>query len=421
METESNISPESPQTFEPSKPDNTVAEPTNSPETPKEEKSISAEKSKWSTDIKQILADHKLFYNEDEFESKVRSDGRYLALNVVEFDPTGEENRMFMQERFFKAPLPKDNIIEERKIKAMFKRQVRVQEYLAQHSNFPITEVFESNTDETRGPQYALMNWYQKGEDLGFLETVEDSKKLSPVHARLAVGALRSLQHQERTIPEDLESVLDKMPAYQDFTGFKANLTMILSRQVTGTDEFFSAEKQIYAYLMTKKLSLPDFVQKIDTFIEQFRPIVDEYQDKGRHLVHGDFSPNNIFLGDSVTSARFIGLDFEWAGISNNEVLASVYDFGNMHSRAWANPNFQNALEQEMISSYSTQGREEVGKAIVALGILRSHINHSSFFENIPSGGESPEDRQCRIGTEKDIAKAWAIMGVSLEAKKEIT
>jgi hypothetical protein len=72
-----------------------------------------------------------------------------------------------------------------------------------------------------------------------------------------------------------------------------------------------------------------------------------------------------------------------------------------------------------MIESYKAEGQEEMGRSIVALGVLRSHVNLAGFFENYPSEKSSqPVQAERRDATEKDISKAWEVMGLELPFKK---
>ncbi len=390
-------------------------EPTNTSSKPSEtyipiEKSpFEVKKEKWESDIKKILEKHHLFYSQDDWNTQIHGD-RYMRLHVVEFDQNETDNRLLLKERFFKAPLPDPDQVKEAKHKEFFIRQIKVQDYLDERTDFPVTEVLDTNTQEAQGPMYAVMNWYQKGEGVGFLYTIEDSKELTAEHAIEAVKAIRDLSHQEEKLTPEVRAVLDKKAAFSDYIGFRANLVKILSRQVSGTEDDFSPEKHVFAALMAEKTKTPDLVQRIDQLLEQVSPVIERNQGKGEHVVHGDFAPNNIFLGDGLASDKFIGLDFEWAGISQNEVLAAAYDFGNMRARAWNNPVFQEAFDKEMIASYAREGREEEGRVIVALGTLRSSLNLASYFEHNPKNFETEAEIKLRVGTEKDLLKPFEML-----------
>lgn len=373
------------------------------------EKDAETDRQKWEKDIRATLEQHKLFYDQDLWDRRIH-DGRYLRLNVVEFDENEAENRQLLKERFFKAPMQTDNQAENETTNNFFIRQVLVQEYLDQHTDFPVTEILDANTNPENGPLYSVVNWYQKGEGVGFLYSIEDNKALTAEHAPLTIKSIRDLHHQEGKLTNEVRDVLDRKEAYADFAGFRANIEMILSRQVSGTEADFSSDKHVFGELIAKKLDTTDLAQKIDQLLEQTRPVIERHQGQGEHIVHGDYSPNNVFLGDGLASDKFIGLDFEWAGYSQNEILASIYDYGNMRARAWNNPDFQAALDREMVASYTAQGQPEEGKVIVALGTLRSSLNLSSYFENIPENFEYPEEKDRRIGTERDILPAFQVL-----------
>jgi len=364
--------------------------------------------------LEAVLAEKHLYYDQDAFNNQFQEDNkRFLTIDVVEPTIDAEGNTIDMRRRFFKAYLPQQNPENDATIKEHFKRQVRVQEFLDERTDFPVTEILDSNTHEESGPLYSLVNWYDAGEGVGFLREVGDQEKLTDEHAQIAIVAIRSL-HNQKEIPSELISVLDKRVAYRDFDGFRENLRQIFDRRVVGAGSFHSPEGSSYAELMARKTGSVDFTGQVDALIDSSRAVIEEYQGKGVHLVHGDFAPNNIFLGDGYNSDKFIGLDFEWAGGSENEVLAAIYDFGNLHARSWNNPAFQDALSREMIASYTAHGREDVGRAVVSLGILRSHMNLGSYFENVPPDKEVDVEIKCRQETEKALPKAWTAVGLEV-------
>lgn len=85
-----------------------------------------------------------------------------------------------------------------------------------------------------------------------------------------------------------------------------------------------------------------------------------------------------------------------------------IIDFGNLRARAWNNKDFREALDTAILGKYKKEGREDVGKVIVALGILRSHMSLAGFFENYPPEKQGrEEEKRRRESTEADIVKAW--------------
>ena len=85
-----------------------------------------------------------------------------------------------------------------------------------------------------------------------------------------------------------------------------------------------------------------------------------------------------------------------------------ILDFGNLRARSWSNEKFRNALDNVLITTYSKIGQEKIGRAIVQLSILRSHIQLSGFFENYARPKQKdPLQTRRRKQTEHDIAKAF--------------
>ncbi|OGY24204.1 MAG: hypothetical protein A2172_01535 [Candidatus Woykebacteria bacterium RBG_13_40_15] len=327
-----------------------------------------------------------------------------------------EEGRELPVKRFFKGPLPQQDPERDEKTRLAFQRQTLAHYYLDMHTEVPLAEIFEFNADPSKGPMYAVMATYEEGSGIGFLRGYEDIGKLTPKHARLAVRAIRGLAHQENGITPELAEVLDKRPAYQDFEGFEGNMTAILDKPVIGAGKPHSEDKRPLHKILEERTRIGGFREKALSLVACLKTTIEEGQ-KGIHLVHGDLAPNNLFLGDGIKAEELMFLDFEWAGISGNQILAEAYDFGNLRARSWTNEEFRDSLDKEMIESYASEGREDIGRAIVTLGILRSHMNLAGFFENYPpEKSEQQIQIERREATEKDIAKAWEVLGLNPKA-----
>jgi hypothetical protein len=135
-------------------------------------------------------------------------------------------------------------------------------------------------------------------------------------------------------------------------------------------------------------------------------------QDEQFFLVHGDCCPRNTFYDDS-NKPEFT--DWGHAGITKNELLALIHDFGNMRARAWNNREYREAMDEAIIEHYDKFGNSEAGKAVVALSILRSHCCLAGFFKNYDITKQRIEQEKARKeSTEQDIRKAFAISGIEL-------
>jgi hypothetical protein len=130
-------------------------------------------------------------------------------------------------------------------------------------------------------------------------------------------------------------------------------------------------------------------------------PIIDLKRNREISLVHGDMAPNNLYVFDTGDVEL---LDLEWVGTFENKAIAMILDFGNLRSRSWSNETFRRALDAVLIETYSLQGQEELGKAIVQLSILRSHSLLSGCFENYERAKqEDLIQTKRRNSTEQDI------------------
>jgi len=377
------------------------------PEKSKEEKDpFKSEREEFADKITKLFGEKKFYVDQDEFRTQLADEKRrYLAIVGKRIEEPGQ----LPAERFFKAPLPQRDLARQEKVDLSFRRQALAHAFLDTFTDFPVSALIEFNNNPDSGPTYAIMATYEAGAGVGFLKDPEDIKKLGEKHAQLAAGSIRELSHHEKEVKPDLAEVLEKRNAYQDYAGFLRSVTDILDKPVNGAGEFYSEDQQPLHEILERRTGIPGFREKALQLVQQLQPVIEGAQ-QGIHLVHGDLAPNNLFLGDGTKSPELMALDFEYMGISENEVLAAVYDFGNLRARAWNNEAFRTALDRGMIDSYKNEGREEVGRAIVALGILRSHAGLAGFFENYPVEKSSqPDQTERREATEKDIEQAWEI------------
>jgi len=116
-------------------------------------------------------------------------------------------------------------------------------------------------------------------------------------------------------------------------------------------------------------------------------------------------APNNLYV---FNSGDIELLDLEWVGTFKNKTIAMILDFGNLRARSWSNEKFRNELDDKLVKTYRAKGQEEIGKAIVQLSILRSHVQLSGFFENYERVKQKDAlQTRRRKSTERDIAKAF--------------
>jgi len=174
------------------------------------------------------------------------------------------------------------------------------------------------------------------------------------------------------------------------------------------TEEFRRFRNPVIATMLSRRLGEPAVKEKIRSVFDRLSESMKRQDDLGhRALVQGDMSPKNLYVFDNG-EVEF--LDFEWAGYTGSRALAEVIDLGNLRARSWNNSEFQNALDEAYRNLYSEKGEEFLGKAIVALAILRSSILLIGFFENYSGDRrDMPEETQKRNVIENDIARILAM------------
>ena len=153
--------------------------------------------------------------------------------------------------------------------------------------------------------------------------------------------------------------------------------------------------------------------KSVDELLSKYEEVIAAFQQKDKYfLVHGDSCPGNTFYSDSG-EVEFI--DWGHSGVTKNELLALIHDFGNMRARAWNNKEYREAMDNAVLEHYSSLGQEEAGRAVVALGILRSHCCLAGFFENYDISKQRMEQEKARKeSTEQDVRKAFEISRIEL-------
>ncbi len=307
-------------------------------------------------------------------------------------------------ERFLKIP-----IREEERIDRPFKRQILFGRFLKEDGRIKTRNIVAENLNREEGLPYAIMETFGSGEaKIGFIANSKDMKLLTAKEAQSCIETLERLHSiDSKTVPEDVKEAL------QHFSGsteefFNAILEN-LDKKVRTLDT--EGKEEYYHQVLNRRLAVLNFRGKVQKLLDVFRGVIKDEEGKKEVLVQGDLSPANLYVYDEG-EVEF--LDFEWSGICDNEALAMIIDFGNLRARAWNNREFRDALDTEILKKYQEEGRENVGKAIVALGILRSHMGLAGFFENYPLEKQRrEEEKRRRESTEADIKKAWKVAGLT--------
>lgn len=349
-----------------------------------------------------------------EFAEQMEGDRRYIALKT--FMLKGDK----LIDVFFKALKPNYKIEEFERDQSAFMREMETMAFLKEHTDLPILKIESNNLNADEG-LYNLTETLPDAE-IGFIHSKEDMLKLRPEHAQQAVEQMFKLYGVK--LPDDIdEQIHDIQDPFEHFEGYKENLWNLLDNkenadctEVRALDSAVNEEgevvPEIYADVLARRFEMSGekFRQKITDLLARWQPIVEKYDDGDWVLTHGDLSPSNMYIGKD-DKAQF--LDWEWAGKTKNQVLAMVYDYGNLRARAWNNPNFQEALDIGIKAKFAELGDSEAGRAAVSLGILRSHALLAGFFENYePVKQLELSEIERREKTEEAICLAFTEAGI---------
>lgn len=334
-------------------------------------------------------------------------------------------------------------------------------------AHFKARRFIKGEAGINKGEVYLTVDSFPRQEKVGFIESEEGMEKLTPQHARKCVDEflamrkdidgnklLECIKNQlNLESPEEAREVTEGV--FDDYNGYKEDTRVIMSMHEANLSEkmdegekeseittslqnhgqpedmeeilenipdeykqYLNRDNKEFGVMplwmtMEKRLGSVDLRSKVEELFNKYEETVKAFQQEDKHfLVHGDSCPRNTFYRDSG-EVEFS--DWGHAGVTKNELLALIYDFGNMRARAWNNKEYREALDQAVIKHYHDLGQEDAGKAVVALGILRSHCCLAGFFENYDASKQRLEQQKRRKeNTEQDVRKAFEIAGIEL-------
>lgn len=301
-------------------------------------------------------------------------------------------------ERFVKVP---EN--NTKKLLTPFRRSIEVAKYIKAKRIISTRGVIASNYNPKKGTPFVVMETFPRDHSkIGFIEGNSGVELLGAREAERTVRQLKRFHSiKVKSLPSKLKNVLRVYPG--DYKSFRRNIFQYLNKKVRPLDR--KGKQEVFHNVLERRLGIADLKNKAKELLVRFEPIIDSKRNHTVSIVHGDMAPNNLYVFDSGDVEL---LDLEWVGTFKNEAIAMILDFGNLRARSWGNKKFRKALDGALIKAYRLQGREELGKAIVRLSILRSHIQLAGAFENYErtKQKDSIQTRR-RNSTERDIAQAF--------------
>jgi hypothetical protein len=373
-------------------------------------------------EFNKLVAELKLGINWQEFKENIENDRRYIAMKVDR-----PENDA-VEKRFLKVLKPNFHSEEYERDQNAFIREMQTMAFLKDKTDLPVLNIIKGN-DKTDKLLYNLTETLPDA-PIGFIHSADDIKKMKAEHAKQIVNQLFKLN--EVRLPDDINKrITDIQDPFEHYEGYMENVWNLLDnkeepdctevRPIDGKkDENGNIESEIYINVLARRFGLSgnEMRNKVTELMKRWEPVVTQpkYNKGDWYLTHGDLSPNNMYVNKD-NQAQF--LDWEWTGKTKNQLLALIYDYGNLRARAWNNPDFQTALDEEIKAKFPQSEEEEAGKAVVSLGTFRSHALLAGFFENYePDKQMEPNEIDRRQKTEEAIIRAFAEAGIELGAFK---
>jgi thiamine kinase-like enzyme len=302
-------------------------------------------------------------------------------------------------ERFIK--IPENN---SKKILVPFQRQIEMAKYLSAKQIIKTRNIIASNYNPKKEIPFVIMETFPRGHSkIGFIENNKGVELLGVREAQYTINQIKKFHSISiKSLPPKLRKNLKVYSG--DYKNFRQKIFKYLNKKVRPLDK--RGKPEIFHDVLERRIGIINLKNKVRGLLTKLEPIIDSRKNQSNSIVHGDMAPNNLYIFDSGDVEL---LDLEWVGISKNKALAMIIDFGNLRARSWSNKKFRKALDVALIKTYRAQKQEELGKAIVQLSILRSHIQLSGYFENYKQEKQkdSMQTRR-RNSTERDILQIFS-------------
>jgi hypothetical protein len=337
--------------------------------------------------VQDILA-HQGFILDEKIQEqieKILSQNRRYFYFVGERDEKGQKIS-----RFIKIPANRT-----KKLLIPFTRQVVFARVLDSHGIIPTRSVIEACTiSDVKYPFAIFETLPSESQTIGFIEEDNGSELLTSQHAQEVMSQLFALHTFPASRLSSKELSLAKVPRYKStYPNFRRQvfwyLNKLISPQDIGDLPFYS--------VVEKRFGISGIKDIIYRIFETHRKVMESDEFVHPTLIHGDMAPNNLFVFDD---GRVELLDLEWMGVVNHQLLALIYDYGNMRVRAWKNREFRSSLDTELFKKHP----QDVAQAVFDLSILFNYGSIAGFLENYPIDkfNQAEEIRRRKV-TEEDL------------------
>ena len=301
---------------------------------------------------------------------------------------------------------------KKERVDERFQKQILLLQALEQDGRMPARKVIASNLDRKQGTPFAIME-VLGGDQLGFVTKEEDVEIWGEKHAQECIRNLGVLnQIDTDSLPPELQEALEREGASSsDYGRLRKDIESTLGKKVKALDSPEGGE-EFFHEVLNRRFGIENFKERVVQILDHWEELMKSQDGTRNALFHGDLGGDNLYIHDD-DSVEFI--DWEFAGMCKNPAISAIIDFGNLRARTWNNKEFREAMDAALTESYTNRGEGELGRAIVSLGILRSHMGLAGFFENYDLGEQRKErEIRRREATEGDLKKVWEVAGLEL-------
>ncbi len=275
----------------------------------------------------------------------------------------------------------------------LFKRQVKITAALHDGKNYKSPTLTVIRCSLTPPVPYVIFETLEDGNGFGFMhDTPAFYERFTESEMQKIVEVMYAFHRAGFNVERSTLKLTRPIPSKLGF--YKKECNEWLDTRITHkTKEGQEMTKRVEE-LLAMYMGISDVRARIMQALEKnFVQVQASKTTEGSYLVHADMQIDNVY---KHANGDFELLDFEWVGRSDNPIVPILFDYGNLRARAWSSLLFQEMLDKAMLEIGKMFYPEEVVKAGIMLGTLRSSLlmsrYHMDFINTVKKDKRAEED-----------------------------
>ncbi|MDB5266793.1 MAG: hypothetical protein JWN89_608 [Parcubacteria group bacterium] len=313
--------------------------------------------------IENILKKDKFIYTDEDVHNLLQGNqkGKRYGNAVLVREEEGEARK-----RFIKIVLD-----GSRRTLALFRRHVNVADALAHDARYNLPTMGVLTFSFAPPLPYAIFETREEGEGFGFMnDKREFYERLNEKDLHSLAKAIYAFHQAGSAVGKSVISHTRHISS--DFTYYREGILKSLHTRVTHKRSDGSVVEKTIEQLIEEYTGGSRCKEKALDLLKKNWFVGENMNRDDIFLVHTDLAIDNVY---KHSSGEFELLDFEWVGHTDDPYIALMWDYGNLWSRAWSSPKFQDLLGQAVVDANPyTNANPDVLKKVIMISKLRSGL-----------------------------------------------